>query len=41
MVVLNLIFLEKDNTAYAVLINAAMCLNLIGEPKVHHLINCT
>lgn len=41
MVALNLIILRKDNIVCAVLVNAAVCLNLIWESKVQHLRNYT
>ena len=41
MIILILIVLGKDDTICAVLVNAAMCLNLLGESEGQHPSNCT
>jgi 7,8-dihydro-6-hydroxymethylpterin-pyrophosphokinase len=39
MISLNLIVFKKDNIVCATLVNAAICLYLIEEDKLHHLKN--
>ena len=41
MITLNLNILGKDNIVCVLLVNATMYLNLIGEPNVCNLRNCT
>ena len=36
-ITLNLLVIGKEYTVSAALVNATMCINTIGEPKVHHL----